>query len=324
MSKSIMNKSILIRTVKTAVAAFLAIVVSQELSLDFAAAAGIIAILNIFETRKSTVEGGLKRALSAVIALTIGGLLFQYFGYNTWVFGLYLLLFVPISFLLKIELGLGPSSVIVTHLLAFGQINSGIILNEMALVVIGTGFAMLTNFYAPNRQDELNKIVKNIDEDMKYILNLFGASLVKNLDVEDYEHKISKLEEDIKRAIDLAVIDSENYIENSNKLLYGLRLRAREIDLLEDIYYDLKTIPPEYSDGDYIADLFIKASKFLTEGGNIIKVKKRIDYLKEHFYMMKLPETHEDFVIRSAIFQVFRSLDEFIDISDYINNKMKY
>lgn len=45
-----MNKSILIRTVKTAVAAFLAIVVSQELSLDFAAAAGIIAILNIFET----------------------------------------------------------------------------------------------------------------------------------------------------------------------------------------------------------------------------------------------------------------------------------
>lgn len=85
MSKSIINKSILIRTVKTAVAAFLAIVVSQEFSLDFAAAAGIIAILNIFETRKSTIEGGLKRALSAVIALIIGGLLFEYFGYNTWV-----------------------------------------------------------------------------------------------------------------------------------------------------------------------------------------------------------------------------------------------
>lgn len=320
----LVNKSILIRTVKTALAALLAIIVSQELSLDFAAAAGIIAILNIFETRKTTIEGGLKRALSAVIALTIGGLLFQYFGYNTWVFGLYLLMFVPISFLLKIELGLGPSSVIVTHLLAFGQINSDIILNEMALVVIGTGFAMLTNFYAPNGQDELNKIVKNIDEDMKYILNLFGTSLVKNLDVEDYEHKISKLEEDIKRAIDLAVIDSENYIENSNKLLYDLQLRAHEIDLLEDMYYDLNTIPPEYSDGDYIADIFIKASKHLTDGGNIVKVKKRIEYLKDHFHMMKLPETHEDFAIRSSIFQVFRSLDQFIDISNYINNKSKY
>lgn len=188
----------------------------------------------------------------------------------------------PNIFLLKIELGLGPSSVIVTHLLAFGEINSGIILNEMALVFIGTGFAMLTNFYAPNRQDELNKIIKNIDEDMKYVLNLFGTSLVKNFDVEVYEHKISELDEDIKRAINLAVLDSENYIENSNYLLYGLQLRAREIDLLEDMYYDLKTIPPEYSNGDYIADLFIQASKYLTEGGNIVKVKKRIEYLKNH------------------------------------------
>lgn len=320
----LINKSILIRTVKTALAALLAIIVSQELSLDFAAAAGIIAILNIFETRKSTIEGGLKRTLSAVIALVIGGLLFEYFGYNTWVFGLYLLIFVPISFLLKIELGLGPSSVIVTHLLAFGEINSGIILNEMALVFIGTGFAMLTNFYAPNRQDELNKIIKNIDEDMKYVLILFGTSLVKNFDVEVYEHKIAELDEDIKSAINLAVLDSENYIENSNYLLYGLQLRAREIDLLEDMYYDLKTIPPEYSNGDYIADLFTKASKYLTEGGNIVKVKKRIEYLKNHFHMMKLPETHEEFAIRSAIFQVFKSLDEFIDISDYINNKLKY
>ena len=44
----LINKSILIRTVKTALAALLAIIVSQELSLDFAAAAGIIAILNIY------------------------------------------------------------------------------------------------------------------------------------------------------------------------------------------------------------------------------------------------------------------------------------
>lgn len=38
--------------------------------------------------------------------------------------------------------------------------------------------------------------------------------------------------------------------------------------------------------------------------------------------MMKLPESHEDFAIRSAIFQAFRSLDQFVDISIYINNKL--
>lgn len=319
-----MNKSILIRTLKTAFAALLAILVAQELSLDYAAAAGIIAILNIFETRKATIEGGLKRSLSAMIALIIGGLLFENFGYDTWVFGLYLLIFVPVSFLLKIELGLGPSSVIVTHLLAFGEINSPIILNEMALVFIGTGFAMITNFYAPNSQDELRKLVDSIDEDMKFILNLFGKSLIENLDVKLYEDKISLLEEDIKRAIDLAVIENENLIENSRDMLHDLHLREREMDLLEDMYYDLRTIPPEYSDGEYISDILIKTSENLSKDGDMIKVKKRIDYLKDHFHMMKLPQDHEEFAIRSAVFQVFRNLDQFIEISTYISNKPKY
>lgn len=316
-----MKKSIVSRTIKTALASLLAIIVSQELSLEFAAAAGIIAILNVFDTRKATIEGGLKRTLSAIIALLIGGFLFEKIGYKTWVFGLYLLLFVPVSFLLKIELGLGPSSVIVTHLLAFGKIDASIILNEMALVFIGTGFAMLTNFYAPTRQDKLNRLIESIDDDMKFILNLFGESLVQNLDVKLYEDKISELEADIDRAIDIAIIENDNLFENSRDLLRDLRLREREMDLLQEMYDDLRTILPEYSDGKYISDILIETSENLTDGEEMTKVKNRIDFLKNHYHMMKLPDTHEEFAIRSAIFQVFRSLDQFIDISNQITNK---
>ncbi|MFR9275725.1 aromatic acid exporter family protein [Finegoldia magna] len=322
-----MRKSIISRTIKTALASLLAIIVSQELSLEFAAAAGIIAILNVFDTRKATIEGGLKRTLSAIIALLIGGFLFEKIGYKTWVFGLYLLLFVPVSFLLKIELGLGPSSVIVTHLLAFGKIDVLIILNEMALVFIGTGFAMLTNFYAPTRQDKLNRLIESIYDDMKFILNLFGESLVQNLDVKLYEDKISELEADIDKAIDIAIIENDNLIENSRDLLFDLRLREREMDLLQEMYDDLRTIPPEYSDGKYISDILIQASQNLTKREDMIKLKERIDFLKNHYHMMELPDTHEEFAIRSAIFQVFRSLDQFIDISNQItkipNNKIR-
>ena len=80
-----MRKSIISRTIKTALASLLAIIVSQELSLEFAAAAGIIAILNVFDTRKATSEGGQKRTLSAVISLVSGGYLFEKIGYKTWV-----------------------------------------------------------------------------------------------------------------------------------------------------------------------------------------------------------------------------------------------
>ncbi len=316
-----MNKNIIVRTLKTAFAALAAIILSNELSLEFASAAGIIAILNIFETRRATIKGGLKRSLSAVVALIIGGICFESFGYKTWVFGLYLLLFVPVSFLLEIELGLGPSSVIVTHLLAFGEINAGIIINEMALVVIGTGFAMLTNLYAPNSISKLKNLIKSIDDDMRFILNLFGHSLVKNLDVKEYEDKIKRLDENIDKAIEIAARENDNLIENSSEILHNIRLREREMDLLEEMYYDLLTIPPEYKEGKYVSDILIKTADSLSPQGDMASVRKEIKYLKDHFTMMKLPEDHEEFTVRSAVFQVFRSLDQFIEIRTYISNK---
>ena len=315
-----MNKTLLSTTIKTSIAATLSLLVAQALGLKFSSSAGIITILDIFETRKATLKGGLKRTLSATIALVLGILVFEIFDYKTWAFGLYLLLFVPLSFLLKIELGLGPSSVVVTHLLSYGEINSSIIFNELGLILIGTGFAMLTNLYAPESQDELKKWIEDIDGDIKDILIFFGDTLVTNLDVKIYDGKIKKLEDDINKALNLAIIENDNRIENSKNLLIGLSHREREKDLLMEMYDDLKSIPKEYADGKLISDLMIDTANNLSDNGDMVKVKKRIEFLQEHFHMMELPETHEDFIIRSSIFQVFRSLNQFIDISKIISN----
>ena len=318
-----MNKTLLSTTIKTAIAATLSLLVAQALGLKFSSSAGIITILDIFETRKATLKGGLKRTLSATIALVLGILVFEIFDYKTWAFGLYLLLFVPLSFLLKIELGLGPSSVVVTHLLSYGEINSSIIFNELGLILIGTGFAMLTNLYAPESQDKLIKWIDDIDGDIKDILIFFGDTLVNNLDVKIYEGKIKKLEDDITKALNLAIIENDNRIENSKNLLIGLSHREREKELLMEMYDDLKSIPKEYADGKLISDLMIDTANNLSDNGDMVKVKKRIEFLQEHFHMMELPETHEDFIIRSSIYQVFRSLNQFIDISKNINSRAK-
>lgn len=318
-----MNKTLLSTTIKTSIAATLSLLVAQALGLEFSSSAGIITILDIFETRKATLKGGLKRTLSAIIALVLGILVFEIFDYKTWAFAIYLLLFVPISFLLKIELGLGPSSVVVTHLLSYGEINSSIIINELGLIIIGTGFAMLTNLYAPESQDKLIKWIDDIDGDIKDILIFFGDTLVNNLDVKIYEGKIKKLEDDITKALNLAIIENDNRIENSKNLLIGLSHREREKELLMEMYDDLKSIPKEYADGKLISDLMIDTANNLSDNGDMVKVKKRIEFLEEHFHMMELPETHEDFIIRSSIYQVFRSLNQFIDISKNINSRAK-
>ena len=53
-----MNKIVLIRTLKTAFAALFSIILAQEIGLEYSAAAGIIAILNVFATRKETLICG--------------------------------------------------------------------------------------------------------------------------------------------------------------------------------------------------------------------------------------------------------------------------
>ena len=316
-----MRKTVFIRTIKTVVATISAIVVAQALGLEYATAAGIIAILNVFDTRRATLEGSLKRALSAVVALTIGGVCFELFGYTNWIFGLYLLIFVPVSFLLKVELGLGPSSVIVTHILAAQTINSGLILNELALVFIGTGFAMLTNFYAPNEEKHLKALIVEIDEEMKAILNLFARSLTEDLDVQEYENLFKQLEDNLEKAIKLAVTEDENMNQDSSLILYDLNLRRQEVDLLKEMYEDLSEIPPSYAKGLQMSYMLKTTSTQLTEEGAIHAVQERINYLKENADKLDLPKTAEEFIIRSAIYQVFKNLDRFTKLNAYITDK---
>lgn len=316
-----MRKTVFIRTIKTVVATISAIVVAQALGLEYATAAGIIAILNVFDTRRATLKGSLKRALSAVVALTIGGVCFELFGYTNWIFGLYLLIFVPVSFLLKVELGLGPSSVIVTHILAAQTINSGLILNELALVFIGTGFAMLTNFYAPNEEKHLKALIVEIDEEMKAILNLFARSLTEDLDVQEYENLFKQLEDNLEKAIKLAVTEDENMNQDSSLILYDLNLRRQELDLLKEMYEDLSEIPPSYAKGLQMSYMLKTTSTQLTEEGAIHAVQERINYLKKNADKLDLPKTAEEFVIRSAIYQVFKNLDRFTKLNAYITDK---
>lgn len=119
--------------------------------------------------------------------------------------------------------------------------------------------------------------------------------------------------------MDLAIVENDNRIHNSKDILRDLSHRQIEMDLLKEMYEDLKEIPRSYDEGKLISDIIIDTGEKLGDANEMIKVKERIEYLNKHFRMIDLPQTHEDFAIRSAIFQVFRSLSEFIDISIDLN-----
>ena len=66
-----------LRTVKIASSAFIAIIVAGWLGLDYAIAAGIIAILSVLDTKKTSLLTAGQRLVSTILALSIAAVLFS-------------------------------------------------------------------------------------------------------------------------------------------------------------------------------------------------------------------------------------------------------
>lgn len=134
--------SITQRTFKLVLATCLACVLAYFLDLSSAVSAGIIALLSLSDTRRSTIKLAKNRLFSTLLALSIGVLAFQLTGYHIWSFGLYLALYVPLAYRFGWEIGITPSSVLVSHLLVQESISPDLLVNELLLFLIGTGFAL--------------------------------------------------------------------------------------------------------------------------------------------------------------------------------------
>jgi len=105
------------RTAKLILATCLACLLAYFLNLSSAVSAGIIALLSLSDTRRSTLKLARNRLFSMLLALAIGVLAFHLSGFHIWSLGLYLALYVPLAYKMGWEIGITPSSVLVSHLL---------------------------------------------------------------------------------------------------------------------------------------------------------------------------------------------------------------
>src|SRR5690554_1384399 len=105
------------RTLKTAVGAAIAIIIAEYIGLSYAAAAGVITILSVQSTKRKSIEIALRRLGSTTLALLVAVLVFLLMGYSAISFGVYLFIFIPIAAAFRLNDGIVPSTVLVTHLL---------------------------------------------------------------------------------------------------------------------------------------------------------------------------------------------------------------
>lgn len=308
------------RTIKTAVGAGLAIWIASLLGLEFATFAAIIVIMCIEKTKKKTLITIKDKFFASLLSLFLGALIFEMLGYHPIVFTLFILLFVPILVRLRIEAGFITSMVVVLHAYMVKDANWAMFLNELYIIFIGMGIALLVNSIMPNFKGDIKNYKYEIEEKFGSILFEFSAHLrdsTRNWDGKE----ILEAEDLINQSKSIAIQDVENHLlRRQNKDYYYLEMREDQLELLKHM---LKIIAVFSSSSlhvkqkEMLAEFLDKLSRNVHSGDTTDHSLHELAELKASNRQTDLPKAREEFEVRANLFYLI------FEIENYLNIKKK-
>ena len=302
------------RTIKLILATCLACLVASFLDLSSAVSAGIIALLSLSDTRRSTLKLAHNRFFSMILALTIGVLAFQLLGFHLWSLGLYLALYIPIAYKMGLEIGITPSSVLVGHLLVQESISLTLLINEFLLFAIGTGFALLVNLYMPSREEEISHYYTLIEEKLKNILLRFNYYLSRG-DGRNKAQLVDELDSLLKEALRLVYLDHSNHLfHQTDYHIHYFEMRQSQSRILRNMAQQINTCQLAASETLILAQLFSKIAGQLSQTNPASSLLDDIERFLEVFRNRNLPKTREEFETRATLLQLLREAKTFIQV----------
>ncbi|UBR33213.1 uracil phosphoribosyltransferase [Bacillus sp. SD-4] len=138
------------RTIKTAVGMTLGVIISKLLGLDNYASSAILVVLCIKHTKVHSLQAIISRLVSCFLVLFLGSAIFSLLGQSPIVLGIIVLLFIPLTVVLKVQEGVITSCVILLHVFNAKSIDAHLIVNETLLLLIGLSIAFTMNLMMPS------------------------------------------------------------------------------------------------------------------------------------------------------------------------------
>jgi len=303
-----------LKIAKVIVSAFVALLVAQALQLSTPSAAAIIAILSVMDTKKVSLAATGQRLAAAVLALVIGMGIFAIFGFDVISFGLYLLCYIPLAYLLKVDIGVAPSTVLVIHLWTQQQLTFELFVNELLLVTIGAGVAILLNWYMPSYRQEIERVREEIEDKMREVLLKMSGFLTIGNGKNDGE-VLQLLKEKLSEAREYVRLEAENHLTKEVTYDYQyFEMRRDQSKLLEIMAANLNEFRWDGEEMAILSEMFKQTAQQLTEQNTASQLIDDIEDLLEQFRERPLPQTRREFEKRAQLYQLLRDLKRFVQL----------
>lgn len=303
-----------LKIAKVIVSAFVALLVAQALHLTTPSAAAIIAILSVMDTKKVSLAATGQRLAAAVLALVIGMGIFAVFGFDVISFGLYLLCYIPLAYLLKVDIGVAPSTVLVIHLWTQQQLTFELFVNELLLVTIGAGVAILLNWYMPSYRQEIERVREEIEDKMREVLLKMSGFLTIGNGKNDGE-VLQLLKEKLSEAREYVRLEAENHLTKEVTYDYQyFEMRRDQSKLLEIMAANLNEFRWDGEEMAILSEMFKQTAQQLAEQNTASQLIDDIEDLLEQFRERPLPQTRREFEKRAQLYQLLRDLKRFVQL----------
>lgn len=300
---------------KMTISATIALIIGNILGVQYSTVGAVIAILSIQDTRKKALVVSYRRIIACTIGILLSIILYKLIGNNSIVFGIFLLIFIPITSKLKAQEGMVPAVVLSTHFLVANNITINLIINELLLMIIGVGVAAIANAFMPSLEDQFKEDKEWIEEHYRIIINKMSKSLrTYTVDI-DEQKIIDEVEKRLYKSKETAykIVDN-NFFRSSSYYTDYINMRINQFDTIKRmrIHFERFNIPVEQM--DIMSDFTLCVSENIREINDCKSLLSDLEILRAEFKKMELPKSREEFESRAQLLQFLNDMEDFLII----------
>ncbi|WP_294387484.1 aromatic acid exporter family protein [uncultured Clostridium sp.] len=298
---------------KMAISATIALIIGNILGLQYATVGAVIAILSIQDTRKKALIISYKRIVACSIGILISVILYSVLGNGALIFGLFLIILIPITSRLKTQEGMVPAVVLSTHFLVANHITIALIFNEILLMIIGIGVAAIANIFMPSLEDKFKYDKEWIEEHYRIIISKMSKSLITHTVDINEQKLINEVEKKLYESKETAYkIVNNNFFKSSSYYTDYINMRINQFDIIKRmrVHFQRFNIPVEQM--NIMADFTLCVAENISEMNNCKSLLRDLDILRNEFKKMELPKTREEFESRAQLLQFLNDMEEFL------------
>ncbi|QJF25185.1 aromatic acid exporter family protein [Mammaliicoccus vitulinus] len=311
------------RTLKTALGMTLAVILSRLIGLDNYASSAILVVLCIKDTRIKSFEAAIYRFIACFIAIMIGSVFFTYLGSTPIVLGVMVLLFIPVTVMIGVQEGIVTSCVIILHLYMAKVIDFNLIINEILLLIIGIGIALIMNMFMPSLDHKLNQYKRKIEDDFILITFVFSEGLNnpnKKLNTPSFD----QVSQNIKKAKSLAFREVKNhFVRNENSYYHYFDMRQEQLTLLKRMKNLIESMQHSQHAHHLCSQLLLDVSQNVQSNDYSLMRLHSLYEIKIKLQSIELPKTQGELESIAALFQLLNEVEEYLQIKSQFGSLKK-